>query len=286
MSVILGEGANGLPMLSLAHPSGSTAELYLDGAHLTSWIPAGGVDALFLSRAAEMARGKAIRGGVPIIFPQFAKRGPLPKHGFARVVRWQWLQEEAGADATRATLELVDSEETRASWPHRFRARVTVDLAERTLAQQLSVESTDHEPFSFTAALHTYFRIGDLRDAAIVGLGGAAFEDHSPGREGVRETTAGLVVTGEIDRIYVGAPSTLQIADGRNARTLELRFDGFEDVVVWNPDERGAAALPDMEADEYRQMICVEAAQVSRPVGLEPGERWEGRQRVEVVPGG
>ena len=153
MSVALQDGRNGLPRLALSHPSGSTAELYLHGAHLTSWVPAGGVEALFLSRAAEFAAGQPIRGGVPIVFPQFAQRGPLPKHGFARVLPWRWVDPREGAAS--ATLELVDSEETRALWPHPFRARMTVELGERSLVQRLSVENTGEEELSFTAALHS-----------------------------------------------------------------------------------------------------------------------------------
>ncbi|HEX6371728.1 MAG TPA: hypothetical protein VF006_22595, partial [Longimicrobium sp.] len=64
--------AAALPKLRLSHASGATAEVYLHGAHVASWVPAGGTEALFVSRAATFAPGKAIRGGVPVIFPQFA----------------------------------------------------------------------------------------------------------------------------------------------------------------------------------------------------------------------
>ncbi|HEX5871641.1 MAG TPA: hypothetical protein VFY65_14540, partial [Longimicrobium sp.] len=78
-----------MPKLRLTHASGGTAEVYLHGAHVASWVPAGGSEAMFLSRAATLAPGEAIRGGVPVIFPQFASRGPLAKHGFARVQPWK-----------------------------------------------------------------------------------------------------------------------------------------------------------------------------------------------------
>jgi glucose-6-phosphate 1-epimerase len=109
MSVELATGRNGLPTLLLSHPSGGQAEIYLYGAHLTSWTPAGGGEALFLSRAAKYEPGVPIRGGVPVIFPQFAELGPLPKHGFARVHSWRWTDSPGeAATATRATLELTD----------------------------------------------------------------------------------------------------------------------------------------------------------------------------------
>jgi glucose-6-phosphate 1-epimerase len=283
MSVSQRDGANGLPRLLLSHPAGSSAEIYLHGAHLTSWIPHGGVDALFLSRAAQFAPGRPIRGGVPVVFPQFAQLGPLPKHGFARLVSWRWLEPPDPDTATSATLELEDSAETRAIWPHRFRARLTVELEDRTLSQQLAVENTGDAPFSFTAALHSYFAVADLRRTTLQGLAGAGFEDRSAHGEDAADRDGEVVITGEIDRVYLEVPSELRIQDQGNQRALELRFDGFPDVVVWNPAETGTAALPDMDADEYRRMLCVEAAQVGRPVEVAPGRRWSGGQRVEVV---
>ena len=92
--------------IRLVHtPSGASAEVYPHSAHVTSWIPAGGTEALFVSRAAHFQPGTAIRGGVPVIFPQFATFGPLPKHGFARLERWS----PADSPPSRAVLRLRDS---------------------------------------------------------------------------------------------------------------------------------------------------------------------------------
>ena len=280
MSVALVDGRNGLPLLALSHPSGSSAGIHLHGAHLASWIPAGGREALFVSRAADFAPGKAIRGGVPVVFPQFAQRGPLPKHGFARVLPWSWMDPREGS--TRATLELTDSDETRALWPHPFRARMVVELEEHALTQRLSIENRGGAPLSFTAALHSYFAVAELSGVSIEGLAGVAFEERSARGAAVeREGRVGIV--GEVDRVYLDAPPDLRLHDEAGGRTLELRFDGFGDVVVWNPGEAGAEALPDMEAHEHRGMICVEAARIGRPVTLAPGERWEGGQRLAMA---
>lgn len=284
MSVSLGPGANGVPRLQLSHPSGSSAEVYLLGAHVTSWIPADRTEALFLSRASEFAPGQAIRGGVPVVFPQFAQRGPLPKHGFARVMSWRWLDPGATTgDATEATLELIDSEATRAIWPHAFRARLTVGIDERTLSQRLDVENTGGSAFAFTAALHSYFAVAELRRTSLQGLAGTAFEERSARGESAIEGAEEIVVSGEFDRVYLDAPRELSVHDRGNERGFRLRLDGFSDVVVWNPGRSGAAALQDMADDEYPRMICVEAAQVGRAVELVPGGAWAGGQIVEVT---
>ena len=65
--------------------SGSaSAELYLHGATLTSW-KVDGEELLFVSPKAVFAPPKAIRGGVPVCFPQFAMLGPLQVRGCWRM---------------------------------------------------------------------------------------------------------------------------------------------------------------------------------------------------------
>lgn len=283
MSVSLRLGVNGLPKLVLSHPSGSSAEVYLHGAHLTSWVPTGGGEALFLSRAAEFAPGRAIRGGIPVVFPQFADLGPLPKHGFSRIQTWRWTgPDEQGGPAVGAALQLSDTEQTRAVWPHAFLAELTVELGESDLVVGLSVHNRDADPISFTTALHTYFRVADVRRAAVEGLRGVRYRDRGRGAKEQVEREAERTVAGEIDRVYADPPSELRLHDRAGERTFRLRSEGFADAVVWNPWVSGAAALADLEPEDYLRMICIEPAQVREPILLPPGASWRGVQRVEV----
>jgi glucose-6-phosphate 1-epimerase len=55
---------------------------------------------------------------------------------------------------------------------------------------------------------------------------------------------------------------------------------GFEDVVVWNPWSERAAALPDLPDDDWRRMLCIEAARIGRPIRLAPGAHWQGSQTL------
>lgn len=49
--------------------TGETLTVYLYGASVTSWKLANGEEQLFLSSKAKLDGSKAIRGGVPIVFP-------------------------------------------------------------------------------------------------------------------------------------------------------------------------------------------------------------------------
>ncbi|HEX7242360.1 MAG TPA: D-hexose-6-phosphate mutarotase [Longimicrobiaceae bacterium] len=271
-----------LPTLDLAHSSGARARVHLQGAHVSSWTDAAGEELLFVSSRSRFEPGAPIRGGVPVIFPQFADQGPLPKHGFARTAAWELAEQGTDPDGSAfALLRLADTDETRALWPHPFRAelRVTLDGA---LTLALRVANTGDGTFAFTCALHTYFRVGDVREAAVEGLRGVRYLDKvEAGAERTEERDA-VTVAGEVDRVYVGAPDRLLVRDGARARAVVLEKEGFADAVVWNPWTELARELPDMADDEYLEMLCVEAAVAVEPVHLAPGEEWTGTQRLGV----
>ncbi len=264
-----------LSSIRLAHPSGATAEVYHHGAHLTSFVPAGGGEVFFVSREARFDAASSIRGGVPVIFPQFANQGPLAKHGFARLAEWVLPD----ATETSATFALTDSPETLNLWPHTFLATLVVELHADALEMRLDVFNRGAEPMEFTAALHSYFRVADVREAAVLDLKGGAFHDKELDRDRAQEEDE-LTVAGPLDRVYHGAPDRIRIRDGE--RTIVLEKAGFADAVVWNPWTEGAAKLDDMADDEYLRMLCVEAGTVAVPVRLEAGGRWSASQRISV----
>ncbi len=63
-------------------------------------------------------------GGVPVIFPQFGKEGPLPRHGFARRMEWAFVEAEEGDTGVTATFQRGDNQATRRLWPHAFLTRL------------------------------------------------------------------------------------------------------------------------------------------------------------------
>src|SRR5690606_38359868 len=142
-----------------------------------SWVPAGGEERLYLSARAQFADGVAIRGGIPVCFPQFSGLGELPKHGFARTRAWTLLSQQTGAGHAMVTLEACDDAHTRALWPHRFRAELTVLVEADRLDVEFSAENPGDAPFAFTAALHSYLRVQEVETAVLEGLHGHRYRD-------------------------------------------------------------------------------------------------------------
>ena len=207
--------------------------------------------------------------------------GPLPKHGFARNVRWTLLGVEVVDLCARARLQLRDDAMTRAIWPHAFVADLVVLVSGATLDITLSVQNTGAEPFTFTAALHPYFRVADSHRTVVHGLVGTRYRNALKGRLEVDETELTVVIRDEIDRVYYNVTDPLEIREPH--RTLHLTQRGFRDAVVWNPGETALRGKADFVDGEERAMLCVEAATVQHPVVLAPGARWSGAQVVTAT---
>lgn len=252
---------------------GASAIVALHGAQVLSWIPTDGRERLFLGERADLAPGAAIRGGVPVVFPQFAERGALRKHGFARLLDWEFR----GIAGDTAVFALHDGPAT-AQWPHAFVCRLSIALSATRLTVALEVENRGDAPFAFTAALHTYLRVDDLAQVSLEGLQGCDYEDSANGGTLHRQHDFAVAFDGETDRIYNDVVAPLVLRDGE--RRLDIEQDGFGDAIVWNPGEPLAAGIGDLAPGEYRRFVCVEAGQVLQPVVLAPGGLWSGRQQL------
>lgn len=58
-------------------PTGESVEVLLHGATVLSWKDAAGDEKLWLSEAAKLDGSKAVRGGIPLVFP--VRWNPLMK---------------------------------------------------------------------------------------------------------------------------------------------------------------------------------------------------------------
>lgn len=253
---------------------GATALVALHGGQLLSWVPADGRERLFLSDRAVFDGSAPIRGGIPVVFPQFGERGALRKHGFARDRAWTF----EGQDGDDAVFALA-GDGGDADWPHPFRLRLRVGLSAERLTLALEVENTGAAAFAFTAALHAYLRVDDIALVAIEGLQGCDFEDSAAGGTLHRQHDYYVAFEGEvldtgIDRIYSDVVAPLALIDGNHR--LDIEQDGFGDTVVWNPGQYLCARIGDLAPDDWRCFACVEAGQVLQAAVLAPGERWSG----------
>ncbi len=269
----------GQPAMRLRAPDGAQACVLLHGAHVVSWIPAGDQERLYLSPLALAGQGHAVRGGIPVVFPQFAQRGVLPRHGFARCRPWQWVEGVVRAAAAIGVLRLSADDATRAIWPHDFEAELTISLCGLRLDVELAISNTGSSAFDFSAALHTYLRCDDVRRARLGGLYGVGYVDTTTGLEHRQEIDP-FSFAGEIDRIYFDAPQPLSLATALGRMTIHN--DGFDDVVVWNPGPDKAASMTDLPDDDWLRMLCIEAACIGRPVTLAAGQDWAARQSFEA----
>ena len=275
------EPFHGLPSHLLTLPGGDSIRVLEHGAHVVSWI-SGGRERLFMSSTARYDGVSALRGGVPICFPQFNQRGPLPKHGFVRNRAWAltrvWNDATLGACLT---LALQNDDATRAIWPRAFCVELTVRLRPHALDLVLDVHNTDAHALDFTGALHTYLQVEDIADVTLLGLQGRSEWDAVTDVHG--QAARELRFAGEFDRVYAAPEGALDLCGKPGQPVLSITHSpSWAETVVWTPGARLAATLPDLPVAEAAHMLCVEAAQVMQPVQVPPGGRWQGSQCLAV----
>ncbi len=269
-----------LPASRIVAPDGARATIMHDGGHVVSWTPGGESDnRLYVSERSGYGPGQAVRGGIPVIFPQFGPFGPLKQHGFARNCRFSPAH---GHDAlpNMARLRLTDDEHTRALWPHRFEVSINVLVLRNELRIGMVVINVGDAPFSFTAALHTYFAMQSAFESHVDGLSGLRYRDALRDGEIMTERSTSLAITGPLDRIYYDAPNLLRIRDGN--RGFSLEHTHFPDAVVWNPGSEGTASKGDFVPGDEHRMLCVEAGRIQHPHTLHPGEAWNAAQLIRA----
>lgn len=240
-----------------------------------------------MSSKAILKPPKAIRGGIPVCFPQFGNLGSLEQHGFARNRVWS-------LDSNPSPLPSVDNqssvdlilksiEEDVKTWPRGFELRLRISLSAGKLTLIPRVRNTDSKAFSFTFALTNYLSVSDISEVRVEGLETLDYFDNLMRRERFTEQADAITFDGEMDRVYLSTPTKIAVIDHEKKRTFVLRKDGMPDAVVWNPWDKKAKALSDMGDEEYKTMLCVDSAAVETPIVLKPFEEWRGRQELSTV---
>ena len=225
-------------------------------------------DVLFMGGKAYLEAGKAIKGGIPVCWPWFGP-DPLgrgrPAHGFVRNRLWSVVAtENTAAGATRVTLGLRDTQDSRVLWPYRFDLNIEITVGDR-LGVKLVTRNTGDQIITISQALHTYFRVADIHRVKVLGLEDTDYLDKAG--SGERKTQIGAVsVAEEVDRIYLDVRPELLIDDEVFQRRIGISSGGNKTAVVWNPWAKIAAEMGDLEDDDYQRFICVETTNAAEDV--------------------
>lgn len=255
--------------------AGNSATVALQGAQVLSWI-AGGVERLWLSPAARLGTGKAVRGGIPVCWPWFAAHphdGTKPFHGFVRARNWEVVGTGADDNAAWITLSYETSVADLSLWPQEAEVQLTVRL-DAGLSLSLLTANLGDVAFILTQALHTYLAVSDIANVRVDGLDEVKYLDKLS-NDGRKTQTGDITIDREVDRIYVGETSSITLVDqAAYERRLAIRSTGSHSAVVWNPWIEKTRRLGDMGADDaYRRMLCIETANAGDDVArLLPGD--------------
>jgi glucose-6-phosphate 1-epimerase len=274
----ISEGNSGLARVQITCASGK-GEMYLHGAHVTSWKPAGNEEVLFVSTKSRWEEGQAIRGGIPICFPWFRAKldNPhAPAHGFVRTKAWQLesivvAENRENENGVTVTMFTQSDEHTRKWWPGEFRLVHRVTFGSE-LRLELVCMNTGTTPFRFEEALHTYNRVAGIQDAQLRGLDGVSYLDNTESNK--KKTQRGdVIIASPTDNAYCNTQNEVDLLDASKKRRIRLRKERSLTTVVWNPWSEGAARLQDLGDGEWRQYLCVEASNImDAAIQLAPGQ--------------
>lgn len=284
LPIVITTGNNDMPKVILRHaPSAQEAEIYVYGAAVTSWTMRGENHFWVSDTNKWVEGGKAIRGGIPICFPQFGPYGDLQQHGFARVSNWQIRKTYVANDTSVTVIFGLTSEsegEAVAQWPFKFDAEYMVTLSSIGMETKLSVTNVDTKPFEFTCAFHNYFNASSVQNCRVFGFEGRKHLNRLDGDKEMPEledSGSGYVISEETDQIYLNTPDELAMFDFGQMKVLKIKkTDSLPDATLWNP--YGAEGA-DPGWDKF---VCIEPACITKPASVAPGGTWMGSQMLGV----
>lgn len=271
-------GVNGLEKIVVITPI-AQGEVYLQGAHVTSWQPNGGKPVLWMSRQSYFEPGKPIRGGIPVCFPWFGPHptdSSRPAHGTARIQNWSPVRSRWNPEGVA---ELILEAHVSP-----FTAQLQIRMGQQLeLRMRTALSSEQTQSVSFEQALHTYFSVTDVRNVEIRGLESSGFIDKMRQARRCDPTGCPITINEETDRVYFNTEETVEIHDSGDGRQIVIEKSGSMSTVVWNPWIDKSRRMPDFADAEWPGMVCVETANVAdNRVQLAPGSSHEMTVRISV----
>lgn len=254
--------------------SGASCTIHDFGATVISFQTQSGKECLFVSRDAKKDGSKAIRGGIPLVFPQFGQPDKsMPQHGFLRNNFWTVDESSAFDDAASAgisySLALKDVKNSRGgvwdeSTAYDCECVYSIKISGEKMTTTLQIKNTGGESFSFQTLQHTYFKVegGAAQDPTqcyVKGLEGYSVSDKISNQEYVCGEEP-ITIPDNVDRVYdpPKGKDTVVVSIGvGNGKTIKLTASGTlgdsvfpASCVVWNPYKEKAAAMSDFGDDQ------------------------------------
>lgn len=301
-TILPGNGINNLPYISIVSTDETfSCTVYLFGCTVTSWKHQG-TEMLFVSPTTPFNGVKAIRGGIPLVFPQFGQPNSImPQHGFARSLNWTFESELIDSNSATVVFSLTDTDETFSVWPHRFKLEFTVSLSISGLKTKMAIKNVDDQVFQCQALLHTYIAVPLIQNLAVKGFYGQQYVDKMRPSSSVLQSEQRELITiaEEVDRIYVPTAVPLPSIElihinsdlnGRCVYNLKIDHSAYviknrdatmeedcqlnipTDVVLWNAWIDKSKVIADLEDDAYLRYVCVEPGLVAKLQSVEVGQ--------------
>jgi len=265
LSFKMGEGDIIVVEIQNQHAS---AKISLQGAHILSWVPTSEEEVIWLSKDATFAKGKSVRGGVPICWPWFgahATEESFPAHGFARTVNWQVTKTEALDDgATSIYFSTQAINEHKKMWLADTSVEYQITVGKK-LEMELITHNNGTSPVIIGQALHTYFNVGDVNKVLLHGLDDTVYFDKLEGFAN-KHQHGPVVIDKEVDRIYLNTSNDCVIEDKVFKRNIIIIKCGSNSTVVWNPWQETADKMGDLGKKGYTKMLCVESCNAADDV--------------------
>jgi len=282
--------------------SGASATVHPFGATVTSYTTSKGHEVLFCSDLAKLDGTKAIRGGIPLVWPVFGPPAAdnadcknMPQHGFVRATYWTigQMYDNANEAGCEFTLALDDVAKSRGDGAWAVGGRMDchlslmVKVVANTITTELTIKNTGGQNMTdYQTLFHTYFRVhgayaqSDAVSCNVSGLANYGVHDKVTGAQytfkpaGTFSKQPLALGETEVDRVYTPPAGKKEvdvlICTGGHGEKVSLKASAMSggkqltcSAVVWNPYDAKAKSLGDFGDDEYNDMICVEPGVLS-----------------------
>jgi glucose-6-phosphate 1-epimerase len=180
---------------------------------------------------------------------------------------WRAEQGNEHDECREVSLSLPMAQVNQKYWPHESSLKIVFKLSD-TLEVSLINTNLGNTAISFTQALHTYFPTSDISQTHVDGLQGAQYIEFGEGPFAQNDT---IHFTRETDMVYNDAAATQKIITPEG--TIRVERKNSTSCVLWNPWIDKAQRLSNFQDNEYKVMLCLEAANVKQDqVVLSPGD--------------